>query len=87
MEEGHYLKNVRLLQTEKGDSDVMQPKGMMNIIGPWKPNSGNVSRKMKWSVVSNTAKRPKQMRTEMMLLNFANREFSKPIIRAVSAEC
>lgn len=27
------------------------------------------------------------MRTKMMFLNFANREFMKPIIRAVSAEC
>lgn len=87
MEEGHYLKKVRLLQTEEGDSDVTQSEGMMNIIGLWKPNSANVSRKMKWSVVSNTAERPKQMRTKMMSLSFANRLFLKPIISAASAEC
>lgn len=87
MEEGHYLKKVRLLQTEEEDSNVMQPKRMMTIIEPWKPNIANVLRKMKWSVVSNTAERPKQMRTKMMFLDFANREFLKPIIRAISAEC
>lgn len=32
MEEGHYLRNVRLLQTEEGDSEPKEPERMMNII-------------------------------------------------------
>lgn len=42
---------------------------------------------MKWSVVSNTAERSKERRTEMTLLSFANRKSLKHFMKAVSTEC
>lgn len=69
---------------KKGMQILRSQKEWWISLAPWKPNTANVLRKMKWSVVSTTAERPKQMTTEMMFLNFANRELLKTIMRTDS---
>lgn len=76
---------MKLLQIEEGDSDAKQPKRMINIIAAVEAKETKCFKKNETGV-SNAAERPKEMRIEMMLLNFANKKLLKPFMRAISAE-
>lgn len=58
---------------------------MMNIIAIMEAKESKCFKKN--SQLCQTLQKPKEMRTEMMLLNFSNKKLLKLSMRAVLAEC